>query len=218
MIGGMFHGKVFGVGLNKTGTKSLTEACRLLGFTTMHFTAPAWPPHLTDEVAARNVREGRDPLAGMPEVAAHDAFFDVRFVERYFPELDAHHPDSRFIYHHRRLDSWLDSRERHVRRNIAAAEAGQPRSSWLTIDRDGWAEEWRAQRERVRSHFRGREEVLLEIDVVAGDGWEKLAPFLDRLVPAMPFPSVSRTPNVWGRARRRLTRQLALRGRAGHRR
>lgn len=85
MIGGMFHGKVFGVGLNKTGTKSLTEACRLLGFTTMHFTAPGWPPHLTDEVAAQNVREGRDPLAGMPEVADHDAFFDVRFVERYFP-------------------------------------------------------------------------------------------------------------------------------------
>jgi hypothetical protein len=197
-----FGGKIFGVGLNKTGTSSLTRACEILGFSAMHHSMEGWPSKRISAAAESNIAAGMDLFTGMPEVAAHDAFFDVRIVEQYFSHLDEDYPDSRFILHVRDLDSWLDSRERHVHRNIAAMKVGKSNRTWLTVDRDAWATEWHQQCERVRSHFAGREDVLLEIDVAGGDGWEKLAPFLGRAVPGVQFPHQNKAPSTWRRAGR----------------
>ena len=42
--------------------------------------------------------------------------------------------------------------------------------------------------EDVRRHFAGRPDKLIELDIPAGDGWEKLCPFLGRPIPEQPFP------------------------------
>jgi hypothetical protein len=45
----------------------------------------------------------------------------------------------------------------------------------------------------IREHFRERPEQFLEMDIVGGDGWGKLCPFLDKMSPDVPFPSANRT-------------------------
>ena len=41
---------------------------------------------------------------------------------------------------------------------------------------------------RVRAYFAGRPDDLLVLDVVGGEGWEKLCPFLGLEPPAEAFP------------------------------
>ncbi|MEJ7753802.1 MAG: sulfotransferase, partial [Candidatus Limnocylindrales bacterium] len=43
----------------------------------------------------------------------------------------------------------------------------------------------------VAQHFRDRPEALLVMRITAGDGWERLCPFLGQAVPDMPFPHVN---------------------------
>jgi hypothetical protein len=63
-----------------------------------------------------------------------------------------------------------------------------------TFDRDRYAAAYEAHSADVLDHFRGREADLLVMDICAGEGWEKLCPFLDRPVPDAPFPR----RNVYG--------------------
>jgi len=197
----VFAGKIFGVGLNKTGTSSLAAATQMLGYETMHNVVK---PDVTGLVIRAAVERALDadqpPFHDLPELDAFDAFFDVRMVERHFEAFDRHYPGSRFILHHRDLASWLDSREAHVRRNIAKNLAGGS-EKWVTVDRDHWTELWHDQQRRVRAHFADRPDHLLEIDVVAGQGWETLAPFLGSEAPDGPFPRTNVGTNPPGATR-----------------
>jgi hypothetical protein len=48
----------------------------------------------------------------------------------------------------------------------------------------------------VAAHFAGRPEDLLTLDLCAGEGWERLAPFLGwERVPERPFPWENRSPD-----------------------
>jgi hypothetical protein len=195
-------GKIFGVGLNKTGTVSLTRAVTQLGFTAVHHnTATLSPTELTDRVH-RAIAEGAPPFHYADEVGDADAFFDIRVVEERFEYFDRHCPGSKFILHTRDVDDWITSRIQHVEHNIARGK-----DSWVTIDVDLWREQWRQQHDRVLRYFAGRPGDLLVMDVAAGDGWEKLAPFLGCEVPSSPFPkaNTARDRSRVGRVRRRAT-------------
>ena len=180
--------KVFGIGLNKTGTTTLARALRALGYSTVHGgTAQAGE---TDVYAAveRAVREGSHPFAHVPELDDVDAFFDVRAVERFYPQLDEAYPGSRFILHTRALEPWLASRQQHVEHNVASKARGAYSGDWLTVDLDAWTRMWTEHHQRVRTYFGDRPDDLLEIDVTNGQGWEVLTPFLGCAQPAEPFP------------------------------
>jgi len=49
----------------------------------------------------------------------------------------------------------------------------------------------------VLEHFRDRPGKLLVMNVTAGDGWEKLCPFLDTPIPDIPFPKANVTRIQW---------------------
>lgn len=52
----------------------------------------------------------------------------------------------------------------------------------------------------MRDYFAGRPEDLLIMDICAGDGWEKLCPFLGFEIPETPFPHLNtRAEKVQGR-------------------
>lgn len=196
---------VFGIGLNKTGTTSLERALAVLGYAALHHDPDA------EDAIRRAHREGAPLLTYAPDA---DAYLDIRAVERWFDTLDQQYPESRFVLTTRNIESWLRSREKHVLRNQARAEAGDYDGRWLSVDRDGWRREWREHHERVRSYFDGREN-LLELDIAAGDGWDALAPFLGVAVPDQPFPwlhlAAARTPleRVTRKVRRLLGRHPA---------
>lgn len=171
--------RVFGVGLSRTGTTSLHRALQILGFRARHY------PSLRMLPGRLWIAEG--------ELRRHDALTDLP-AARFFRQLDARFPGSRFVLTVRDEEAWLASCERYPpfgpgfrpKRRLRAmrrAVYGTER-----FDRERFRDAWRAHLAAVREHFRGRGDDLLEMDVTAGEGWETLCPFLGLAVPDAPFP------------------------------
>lgn len=190
--------KVFGIGLSRTGTSSLTRALELLGYRAVHY------PRIADEVAS-----ARYDLAVLEEA---DALTDTPVVA-IWPHLDAHYPGSKFVLTVRDKAAWLDSCERYFALK-EAADRGTEKEEELRFyslvvygcdgfhrERFSWVHD--AHRRAVEHHFRDRPGDLLILDVAGGDGWEELCPFLGRPVPDAPFPHANSLPDFRERIRRR---------------
>ena len=195
--------KVFGIGLNKTGTSSLTAALGVLGYRAFHNSLPGLREARISARVDDAIDNGRPPLHHLWRMRRYDAFFDVRAVERHFEHFDTAYPGAKFILHTRELGSWLDSREKHVKRNIERGIV-----TWTSVDRAGWEVERAEQHARVRAHFADRPADLLELDVIASPGWSPLVEFLGVSTPAIDFPHANRadsaTNGLGTRARRAL--------------
>lgn len=182
--------KVICLGLNKTGTSSLHAAFQLLGLKSLH------GPYVFNEKVGLALRENRRLLHYLDE---YDAFSDIFMPHglsseplldypnraEFLARIDREYPGSRFILNSRDRDRWLNSRERHVARNL---EDPAYRGIWTRIEPDPWLAEWQQHHEQVRAYFSGRPSDLLVMDVTAGDGWNALCPFLDLPVPDQSFP------------------------------
>jgi hypothetical protein len=163
--------RVFGIGLNKTGTSSLHAAVSHLGFVSVHHGGRDLAAAIRDALSS-----GRAPLAEVdPDL---DAFFDIEEVRTGFVELDRAYPGSKFVLSVRDADDWVASRLRHAERNRELRDLGLPHGEFLELDVDAWVAERAAHHESVFAHFAGRPDDLLVIDVCDGQGWERLAPFL----------------------------------------
>ncbi|MFN2261928.1 MAG: sulfotransferase family protein [Psychroflexus sp.] len=178
--------KIFCIGLNKTGTSSLHEAFKILGFKSVHFIDD--DGQNIKDIMEDNFHNNEDILKG---ISHYDAFSDWDRDETshlIFKAFDQQYPNSKFILNTRDLDSWLNSRENHVRRN---QNSFRPKSAWLEIDRDAWATHYRRHHEAVYEYFRGRESDLLIFDVTKGDSWDKLCDFLELEPPRLSFPQAN---------------------------
>ena len=80
--------KIFDISLSKTGTKSITEALKTLGFNARH-----------DRVA-----NAADALNGL-SFDEYDAYSDSP-LWKYYIELDQKYPESKFILHVRKNVCW----------------------------------------------------------------------------------------------------------------
>jgi GT2 family glycosyltransferase len=177
------QGKIFGIGLSKTGTSSLAKALDILGYRAIHCPQT------------------------MAEIEEHDAATDTP-VAAQFRYLDERYPDSRFIYTVRNMDSWLLSCQHHW--NFESRWPGQRPSPFgiasdrrlyghLRFDRKAWRAAYHRHDQNVRSYFAARPfKDLLIMDITAGDAWDALCPFLGKAVPDIPFPhaNVKRAPSV----------------------
>jgi hypothetical protein len=183
--------KVFCIGLNKTGTRSLHDALEILGLRGMHWggnenLATAVQRGAQIRVAVeRALAEGRPLLDDLEDA---DAYSDILALSTNFHVLDRQYPESKFILTTRKLDDWLDSRTRHVETNVERRRRGEYDGTFLVVDREAWSAEFIGHDERVRSYFAGRPSDLLVLDIAAGDGWEQLCPFLGLPVPDAAFP------------------------------
>ncbi|SRR6266508_5501223 len=182
--------KIFCIGLNKTGTRSLHDALEMLGFQSVHWGGPDLATAVergarVRMAVERAVEEGRPLLDDLEDV---DAYSDILALSTNFELLDRQYPGSRFILTTRPLEDWLASRTRHVEANLARRARGDYDGTFLIVDHDGWEEEFTRHEGRVRAYFAGRPDDLLVMDVAAGDGWEKLCPFLRVPVPSARFP------------------------------
>ena len=183
--------KVFGLGLSRTGTRSLTAALHVLGLDTVHC-----PSDLGTLEALRR-GDGRFPL-----LEHYDGITDITTAPC-FEALDRVHPDAKFILTTRDEASWSKSCKTHwggrapleaglddehrvqreVRRLLREAVYGG-----YEFDAARFLQARRTYHERVLRHFRDRPEDLLVLDLVGGDRWEKLAAFVGAEVPTQPFP------------------------------
>ena len=93
--------KIFGIGLNKTGTSSLHEALEILGFSSIHYPQ--------DETTYEELSYGNFKLSVMNKC---DAANDIS-IAPYYAELDDAFPGSQFILTVRDKQEWLKSIKRH---------------------------------------------------------------------------------------------------------
>ncbi|GAB4212209.1 MAG: hypothetical protein OHK0013_34730 [Sandaracinaceae bacterium] len=182
--------KVFGVGLSRTGTRSLTAALHVLGIDTVHYPADA------ATLATLERGDGRFPL-----LAHYDGITDITTIPA-LEQLDRLHPGAKFVLTVRDEASWLRSLKKQwqgcePRRSQDDTSCIQHVLHTFLVRRVYGGDDFEAGRfarvrrehlERVQRHFAGRPGDLLVLDIVGGEGWERLAPFLGLEVPTQPFP------------------------------
>lgn len=198
------HQKVLGIGLSKTGTTSLTAALDLLGIRTMH------NPH--DGRTQRELQSGYPRLSILDE---YQAATDIP-VAPYYPQLDTIYPASKFVLTVRNVDSWIESARNHWR--LIPSWEADPFYGFLhaavygclQFDEARFRYAYELHRRNVTDYFADRLDDLLVMDIISGDGWESLCPFLGREIPEAPFPHKNTAAETakWGGLLRRTVEEL----------
>ncbi len=186
--------RVFGIGMHKTGTSSLHAAFRVLGFNSAHWNTALWARQVWEEVKAYGRSE---------TLERHYAFSDLPFPLLY-KELDKAYPGSKFVLTVRNADDWLRSVRDHWDPNINPYRADWDIAPFThkihhllygrkTFDPVTFIERYGRHNAEVLEYFRDRPADLLVLDVPSDMQWGPLCAFLERPVPAVPFPHKLRT-------------------------
>ncbi len=183
--------KVFGIGLSRTGTKSLTKALNTLGYNILHYP--------TDEVTLKELTTGHFQLSRLEDV---DGITDIT-VAPYYAQLDKIYPNCRFILTVRDKEGWLRSLRQHwadrpawndpkenathmeMRRFLRAAVFGT-----YQFSEDRMSHVYDQHFQNVLAYFRDKPHKLLILNILAGDSWSKLNAFLGKPEMDEPFPMV----------------------------
>jgi hypothetical protein len=182
--------KVFGIGMQRTGTTSLVKGLNMLGIKACHF-----PGELLYNL-------------DNPIITKFQGFADNP-VPLLYRQLDSRHPNSKFILTIRDEQEWLKSmrwlftegREvfrwdsKKVRDLIRDIHTGLYGTT--TFEETVFLEKYRAHRQDVLTYFADRPEALLTLDLTQGNAFEKLCPFLDRPIPRRPFPRQNPGKSLW---------------------
>lgn len=180
---------IFDISHSKSGTTSLAQALRVLGFRTCH----GCPPQYEEDLVAKLLVNSTH----FDLLNEFDAVSDLlNFAYR---QLDRDHPDAKFIYLNRDDDAWVQSSVRHLteRRNMSAQTNVRINAITLgrlmnigclhSTDLRYLVYQRARRRKEVFDYFSGpRSDKLLVMQIT--DGWEPLCRFLDCPVPTTPFP------------------------------
>jgi hypothetical protein len=174
---------VFGIGLSRTGTTSLTRALETLGYRAKHF------PHIEHDILQGNYL--------LPSAAVYEALTDLPIVPIFAQLADAH-PESRFVLTVRDVSEWLDACERYFDWQDRCITNPRVQRS-LTFHRlyaygcrkyhrERWRYVYETHLRNVTTFFRACPRRLLVMNIPGGDGWGSLCAFLGRGVPSLAFP------------------------------
>lgn len=175
--------KIVGIGLNKTGTKTLGACMR-------HWQLK----HASFSPDAFDLWWNNDYSTLMKWVAMYDSFEDWPWPLIY-NQIDSSFAGTRFILTRRKNpDVWFESLCKH-------AERTGPTIIRKAIYGFGMPHNYKREHIRyynehlhsVREHFNGKPEALLEVCWEEGSGWAELSRFLDLPQPDTPFPHENRS-------------------------
>jgi len=162
----------------KTGTASLNRALQILGFKSTHGAG----------VRAQYIRGDYSFVDDFEAV--------TNLFEHMYPVIDVAYPGTRFIWTYRDMKSWL--------RSVSSAYKVRPETelalrAWLAafhhadFDRAIFHRVNETHKLGVDRYFHRRSRDILRMNVCAGEGWEKLCPFLGCPVPVgVPFPHANK--------------------------
>jgi Sulfotransferase domain len=196
---------VWGIGLTRTGTRSLNRALEMLGYRAVHYPTIAMLLH--------------EPL----EAATDEP---VAVMYRY---LDFVYPNSQFILTERNEDEWLRSAAEHRKRHFERrkrlspvnSSPGNPESNWIhretalilrhsllrdravervftqtslydtiEFDEEKFRQGYNRHHRGVERYFANRPADLLRVRICDGEGWDPICEFLGHPVPTEPFPKI----------------------------
>lgn len=170
--------KIFCIGFQKTGTSSLGDALRHLGYSVIGGRG-TYDPNIA-QTATRWVDR---------YLPRHDAFRDNPWAILY-EYLDRKCPGSRFILTQRDSASWIAS-------VVGSFEKKRPTPmrQWIhghaspIGHEDSYVARYEQHNADVLEYFAGRGQDLLVMELAKGDNWEKLCRFLQvDIVQDLPFP------------------------------
>ncbi|MCB1157766.1 MAG: hypothetical protein H7A25_16540 [Leptospiraceae bacterium] len=186
----MGKAKIFGIGLSRTGTKSLTKALGILGYDIVHYP--------NDEITFQEITGNFDSLTILQ---TYEGITDITAAAIY-PQLDKLYPGSKFILTVRPKEDWLNAMERHwkdkpvhsqngfnhkleIRKFLRASVYG-----CYTYNRDRLSFAYDNYISSVKEYFKNEPEKLLIFDIYNGDGFKELCKFLNHPVPDIMYPKV----------------------------
>lgn len=172
--------KIFGIGLSRTGTSSITKALQMLGYKAIHY------PKLTEIFNL---------------IKRYDAMTDTTVCVS-FEELDKLYPNSKFILTTRNIEDWLKScrwffslekilkSSRYKRTgNLLGEQQIYLRETLYGsrfFDERKYRQGFLNYHDKVFNHFKNRK--LLIMDIGKGDSFKKLCRFLNKPILQKHFP------------------------------
>jgi hypothetical protein len=176
--------KIIGVGLNKTGTKSLGASLKKLGFRHLE-----WSPEAFSLYRAHG-------FAGLLDILdRYDSFEDWPWPLVY-RDIDSALPGCKYILTLRNsAETWYRSLCKHAGRTgptpIREYVYGY---AMPDENRQAHIDYYETHNAAVRDYFRERPDDLVEVCWENGDGWREIAAFLGMHAPDSPFPHENRSP------------------------
>ena len=171
--------KIFGIGLPRTGTASLSEALVILGYKTRHY-----PKYIS-------------------RVDNFDALVDNP-IPLFYKDLDNKYPNSKFILTIRNKNNWLKSLYKASKRfqwnkltpdgrcGPEVYESHKKLLGCIGYDEKSVVNGYNNHINNVKNYFEYKNNLLI-INICNGDGWNKLCPFLNKKIPDVEFPHYNKS-------------------------
>jgi Sulfotransferase domain/Sulfotransferase family len=174
--------KVVGIGLNKTGTKTLGACLRHWG-----------SDHISCSREGFDLWTAANREALMHIVERHQSFDDWPWPLVY-REIDRRFPGTKFVLTRRTTpEAWFSSLCKHAGRTGPTVFRKEIYGYEMPYGhQEAHIAFYNNHLKQVRAYFAGRPDDLLEVCWEAGDGWKELASFLGQPVPALPFPHLNK--------------------------
>jgi hypothetical protein len=172
--------KIFGIGFHKTGTTSLAEALKILGYSV------CGPVGIRNPNIAKEVYDIAFEL-----VEQYDAFQDNPWAVIY-KHLDEKYPGSKFILTKRPVEQWIESAVRHF------GKKDTPMREWIygighpIGHEEVYIERYQRHNREVQEYFKDRPDDFIVMNF-PGDGWEKICGFLGKSIPKEEFPHANKS-------------------------
>jgi Sulfotransferase domain len=209
-----FDGKIFCIGFYKTGTTSLYEALRLLGYRTINGDKPGSYPGADDGASLIPLMDAGNYC--LPTLDQFDAFTDAPYLW-IWREIYAQFPDAKYILTVRDEDRWINScvrfyHGRRVRPMMIWKFGRYADPSRDQASREQWLETYRRHNAEILEFFADKPDQFLLMEPTRNPNWDELCRFLEAPVPDQPWPHANpgRKSGPWRILRRRIKQALGL--------
>ncbi len=192
--------RVFGIGLDCSGAKSLTEALNVLGCNVAYY--PTNEETFAELVAEQYTFSLLDDFDGITGIT----------VAPFYKQLDKLYPNSKFILTVRDKESWLATVARQWKAELAHTDKPKRKIKQeikkllrtaaygcQTFNEKQLSHAYDLHHKNVGEYFQDRPESLLVLDTSTANSWDKLCPFLNKPVPVgEAFPDASTKRWLYG--------------------
>jgi len=176
--------KIFGIGMSKTGTTSLTSALKILKFNVIHH---PWNSQFMRQFDSQNFNI--DKLFFI-----YDGITECPF---YFEDFDKQYPNSKFILTYRDPQKWLRSIERwYANDHKYSKEFRIAVFGRYKFNKKHFLQTYLDYKKKVLHYFKHRSSDLLILKICHGEGWDKLCRFLNKPNPPVNFPHKNKNKKI----------------------